>query len=144
MSGDRSESVGHFSNQFLSATTFRHGSRPTGNLLVGSYYTHELLEYSGTTGAFLLPFVPEGSGGLTFPSGLAFGPDGDLFVLGTFNSHATTGAFVTGFVPPGSGGLNVPTVLTFGPIPEPSTLSLLGIGASLAAWGWRRRQLAAG
>ncbi len=99
---------------------------PNGNLFVVSYYTAQVLEYDGNTGAFITAFVTNGSGGLSFPSDLAFGPNGDLLVTSTANSHppspfnqvldyAKDGTFVAPFVSADSGGLNVPTYLTFGP-----------------------------
>ena len=50
------------------------------DLLVLSNDTDEVLRYDGSTGAFLGAFVSAGSGGLDEPSGLAFGPDGNLYV----------------------------------------------------------------
>ena len=47
-----------------------------GNAYVSSYYNSEVLEYNGTTGAFLKVFAT-GSGGF---EGLTFGPDGNLYV----------------------------------------------------------------
>ena len=73
-----------------------------------------MLEYNGTTGAFVTAFVGAGSGGLALPIGLVFGPNGNLFVSsdGTdqvLEYNGTTGAFVTAFVGAGSGGLGFPT-----------------------------------
>jgi WD40 repeat protein len=90
------------------------------NLLVCSLFTNSVLEYDGTTGAFVTAFVPSGSGGLTFPGGLTVGPNGNLFVSSSSTNsvleyNGTTGAFITAFVAPGSGGLNDPLGLTFGP-----------------------------
>ena len=51
-----------------------------GNLVVSNSGTNEVLEYNGTTGAFVAPFVSAGSGGLSFPGGLVLGPNGNLFV----------------------------------------------------------------
>ena len=75
-----------------------------------------MLEFNGTTGAFVKVFAGFGSGGLTGPGGLVFGPDGDLFVASSSNAvlefNGTTGAFVKGF---NDGGLNGPLGLVFGP-----------------------------
>jgi hypothetical protein len=91
---------------------------PNGNLFVVDGNTSQVLEYSGTTGAFLTTFVTAGSGGLNGPVGLAFGPNGNLFVTNnasgaSFTSQVleydgTTGAFIADFIPGGSGGLNDP------------------------------------
>ena len=87
------------------------------DLVVSSH--DQVLRY-GQTGAFIDAFVPAGSGGLNGPSGLVFGPDGNLYVGSVFTNSVlrydgTTGAFIDVFVPPGSGGLAFPTVLVFGP-----------------------------
>jgi hypothetical protein len=61
--------------------------------------------------------------GLTTPYGVAFGPDGNLFV-GNYNQfspgnvlqfNGATGAFISTFIPTGAGGLSDPTGLVFGP-----------------------------
>jgi len=73
------------------------------------------LRYNGTTGAFIDTFA-SGSG-LSGPAGLAFGPDGNLYV-GSFNSDAvlryngTTGAFIDTFA--SGSGLSGPVGLLFG------------------------------
>ena len=83
-----------------------------------------MLRYDGTTGAFIDVFVPRGSGGLTAPWALTFGPDCSLYVAGGHGDPDTgqvlryqglTGDFVDVFVPTGSGGLVVAGRLTFGP-----------------------------
>jgi len=94
---------------------------PNGNLFVSSGSgTGNVLEYNGTTGAFVTAFVQSGSGGLDRPMGLTFGPNGSLFVssLNTdsvLEYNGTTGAFLNAFVPSGSGGLTAPQSLVFGP-----------------------------
>jgi glucose/arabinose dehydrogenase len=131
------------------------GFGPNGNLFVGNVgrasFTGQVLEFDGTTGAPVGTgvFVPAGSAGLNDPLGLAFGPDGNLFVIdggGTgrvVEFDGTTGAPVgTGvFVPFGSAGLDGPSFLAFSPaaaaVAEPPSLALLGLGG-LAIAGWRR------
>jgi DNA-binding beta-propeller fold protein YncE len=87
---------------------------------VSSIHAHAVLRYDGRTGAFLDTFVPSRSGGLETPSGILFGPDGNLYVSST-DTHevlrysGTTGAFLGAFVPAGSGGLQKPLGLAFGP-----------------------------
>jgi hypothetical protein len=89
--------------------------------------------FDGRTGAYLGDFVPTGSGGLTFPQGLVFGPSGrgaaqfDLYVASAGTNRILrydggTGAFLGVFAgdDPGTpadegGGLERPIGLTFGP-----------------------------
>jgi DNA-binding beta-propeller fold protein YncE len=82
--------------------------------------------FHGTTGAYLGDFVPLGSGGLSIPTQLVFGPSVedvgqlDLYVVssGTDNIlryDGTSGAFLGEFVASGSGGLQGPVTMTFGP-----------------------------
>jgi hypothetical protein len=96
-----------------------------------------VLRYAGPSssnpGAFLGVFIAGGSGGLSTPFGLLFGPGGDLFVAscvlevpngkllfqgvpGTnqvLRYNGKTGAFKSVFVTADSGGLNCPTFMTF-------------------------------
>src|SRR5262249_42083812 len=52
-----------------------------GYLLVSSNENHSVLRYDQQTGAFVDTLVPQGSGGLTHPMGLVFGPaDHNLYV----------------------------------------------------------------
>ena len=76
------------------------------DLLVVSSGTNQVLRYDGQTGAFIDAFVPAGSGGLVFPEGLVFGPDGNLYVNSSGSSqvlryNGQTGAFIDVFVPSG-------------------------------------------
>jgi sugar lactone lactonase YvrE len=101
---------------------------PDGNLYVADAENGlgTVARFNGTTGAFMDDFVPTGSGGLSLPSALVFGPDGtkdgklDLYVgVDHLNEilryDGTTGAFLGTFVAPGSGGLNTPRMMAFGP-----------------------------
>lgn len=92
---------------------------------------NSILRYDGNTGAFVSTFVKgDGSNGpaLDFPAGLAFGPDGNLYVPNTgFTgglaavtryqgpNGSEPGAFMGVFVTPGSGELDSPNALLFGP-----------------------------
>jgi streptogramin lyase len=131
---------------------------PNGNLFVtnnasGASFTGQVLEYNGTTGAFVTDFVSAGSGGLNGPAGLVFGPNGNLFVTsydgrtggGVLEYDGTTGTFVRDFVTGGSGGLNDPLGVAFSPavvVPEPPSWGLLGSGGALclAGYVWQRHR----
>jgi hypothetical protein len=78
------------------------------------------MRYDGTTGAFKGVFIPAGLGGLNEAEGIAFGPNGNLFVASELGNavleyDGITGAFVDEFVAAGSGGLSEPTFIVFGP-----------------------------
>ena len=81
-----------------------------------------VIRYDGTTGALSKYFVPFGGSndGLTTPTALKFGPDGNLYVTSwsrrrILRYHGATGAFLDAFVPDGRGGLAEPQDLVFGP-----------------------------
>jgi RHS repeat-associated protein len=92
-----------------------------GRFLQASQDTNSILQFDGTTGAFIGYFVPPGSGGLFKPNAIIFGPDGDLYVDSyrggndVLRFDGRTGAFISTFVPPGSGGLQAGAGMTFGP-----------------------------
>lgn len=88
-----------------------------GNLYVSSFGSNQVVRFDGRTGAQLGVFVAAGSGGLSGPVGLTFGPDVNLYVTsyGTnqvLKYDGRTGAFLSVFV---SAGLNGPYALTFYP-----------------------------
>ena len=90
------------------------------DLLVSGFFSNDVLRYDGSTGDFLDPFIPAGSGGLTNPDGLAVGSDGNLYVSSSGTNSilrydGNTGEFLDAFVPSGSGGLITPHALAFGP-----------------------------
>jgi len=97
---------------------------PSGNLLVASAGSNEILEYDGQTGAFVGEFVSAGSGGLAGPFGLHFDPrpggQGNLFVTTAdervLEFDGSSGAFVREFVSAGSGGLTLARGLMFNPV----------------------------
>jgi RHS repeat-associated protein len=107
---------------------------PDGNLYVGDYGSlaggsnpPSIRRYNGTTGVFMNVFVS--GGGLTSnPTGIIFGPDGNLYVCNDLDGNSvlryngTTGLPMpspgnTGatFVAAGSGGLIRPQGIAFGP-----------------------------
>lgn len=111
---------------------------PDGNLYVISNATNEVLRYNGRTGAFLGVFVqgsidtpypiPGGPDtGLVSPTGLAFGPDGNLYVSSSrfravLRFNGKTGAFINLFVAPDSGNLFSPGALLFDTAPRARAL----------------------
>lgn len=91
----------------------------TPDLFVTSYTTNSVKRYDGMTGAFIGDFVTSGSGGISGPTRLTFGPDGNLYLSGDGSKNilkydGTTGAFISVFVPSGSGGMGTPWGTTFG------------------------------
>jgi hypothetical protein len=95
-------------------------SGPEGYLYAGSV-GGAVKRYNVTTGAFIDDFAT--GGGLTNPGGMAFGPDGNLYVNhGTTNSvkryDGVTGTYMDDFIPSGSGGLNYNQDIAFWPPPS--------------------------
>jgi hypothetical protein len=97
---------------------------PDGNLYVSSRNGDSVLRYDadgsplpapGKTGA---EFVSPGAGGLNAPRGIAFGPDGDLYVASRDSDEvlrysAVDGSFLGALVTAGAGGLDAPRGLLF-------------------------------
>ncbi len=78
-----------------------------------------LMEHPNIAKVFMDTFVAAGSGGLSNPMDLAFGPDGDLYVVSAGSNaicryDGATGAFVETFVPNEFGGLATPIGMSFG------------------------------
>jgi Calx-beta domain len=90
---------------------------PDGNLYVSSNHTSPIptttdtvKRYNGA-GAYLGDFVTADSGGLDGANGVAFGPDGNLYVgahktNSVLRYNGQTGSFMGTFIAPGSAGLN--------------------------------------
>jgi len=94
------------------------------NLFVSGTFTYPDTSVKGFDGVTGDPFPPDGTfasgGGMSFPRGLAFGPDGNLYVAseGTDNIlryDGTTGAYLSEFVAAGAGGFSSPKGLAFAP-----------------------------
>jgi DNA-binding beta-propeller fold protein YncE len=91
-----------------------------GYLYVAEEYNNDVLRFNATTGAFDRVFVTAGSGGISGPHGLTFGPDGNLYVSGRNNAvvvryDGTTGAPLGTYVTSGSGGMSLPEGIAFDP-----------------------------
>ena len=95
-------------------------SRPTaGDLLVSSRFNSHVLRYDATTGRFVGVFA---SGfGMANPNGIAYGPDGNLYVgngdeARVLKFDGQTGDFLGSFVTPATGGgLANCRAIVFGP-----------------------------
>jgi sugar lactone lactonase YvrE len=104
---------------------------PSGSYLyVASSGTSQVLKYSASTGAYV--GVAAGAG-LSKLRGIAFGPDGLLYVCSLGNNRilrfTESGAYVDDYVPAGSGGLSQPRSLAFGPNGD---LYVPSVGTSVA------------
>jgi DNA-binding beta-propeller fold protein YncE len=81
---------------------------PDGRIYVACFGDNGVSRIDAATGTPLGPFVLGGSGGLSNPRSVAFGPDGDLYVSSTTGEvlryDGATGAFVETFVDAGGNG----------------------------------------
>lgn len=85
-------------------------------LLAASVFQDKILRFDAETGAYVDDFVSPNSGGLDEPSGMAVGPDGNLYVASAQNSRilrydGTSGAFIDTFAT----NAQLPIGLSFGP-----------------------------
>lgn len=85
-------------------------------LLVASVFEDKILRFDAATGTYVDDFVPPNSGGLDEPSGMAVGPDGNLYIASARNSRilrfdGTSGAFIGTFAT----NAQLPIGLSFGP-----------------------------
>ena len=122
---------------------------PDGNLYVSGFGSHKVIVYDGSTGDLIEVFVedvigtPEDeSGGLLNAHGMAFGPDGNLYVasFGTdqvLRYNGATGAFIDVFVGVGN-GLNGTTDILFriaGDIDNDGKVGITDFLNVLGSWG---------
>lgn len=106
-------------------------------LYVSSRGTDEILRFDSNTGSFVDVFVSAGSGGLDEPSGLTFGPDGNLYAasrstLEVLRYDGTTGAFIDVFVP--ATPFFVGIAIEFGPDGNLYVMSYSIAGSSLVRY----------
>jgi hypothetical protein len=81
----------------------------------GGPFTSSILQFNGTTGAFIKTLAMPAT---CCPEAFTFGPDGNIYLSDEINVeryNGTTGAFMGTFVAAGSGGLNGPNGARFGP-----------------------------
>src|SRR5437588_10263915 len=76
------------------------------DLFVSNGRPNSILRYDERTGDFLGEFITSGSGGLINPSGLIFGPDGNLYVssVDTHSIHRFDGVSGAPLPSPGNTG----------------------------------------
>lgn len=103
----------------LVAATPPVAAQVSNKLLVSSFDSGEILAIDPQSGA-VTTFVAPGTG-LSRPTGIVFGPDGNLYVGNSttagavFRFNGTTGTLIDAFIPAGSGGLVFPEQILFGP-----------------------------
>ena len=88
------------------------------DILAAVWSTDSVVRFDGRTGAFEGTFTVGGP--LRLPSGLDFGPDGNLYVSSFYwdtvlKYDGVTGTYLGTFVAEGQGGLNQPSLLEFRP-----------------------------
>ncbi|QDU07645.1 GEVED domain-containing protein [Gimesia aquarii] len=99
---------------------------PDGDLYVSNGFEnsngsdHTVERFNGQTGASEGSFVIPGSGGLDVPNGMAFGPDGNLYVASSDTGQilrydGQTGAIIGNGVFASLGAFSEPRFITFGP-----------------------------
>ena len=93
-------------------------AKSRGDVFVANIRSSAVSRYDGETGAFKGIFVEAGSGLLKNPTGIAFGPDGNLYVSSSANNRilryvGATGKFLDVFIE--SNALQKPFSLIFGP-----------------------------
>lgn len=99
---------------------------PDGDLYVSNGFEgsdgsdHTVERFDGSTGESKGSFVIPGSGGIDVPTGLAFGPDGNLYVASSDSGEilrydGDTGAIIGSGVFASGGGLVEPRFIAFGP-----------------------------
>jgi|GEM_PF-1188400 len=91
---------------------------PDGRVLVTSGADHRVVEFD-RAGSTIGDFVPASLGGLTHPTGITLGANGNVFVSSSgtdavLEYDVVSGAFVGSFVAAGAGGLEAPFGLEFG------------------------------
>jgi WD40 repeat protein len=117
---------------------------PDGNLYLTSFLGGQVLEYNGSTGAFIKVFIAS----INTPRGIAFGPDGDLYVVDVTDNvvskyDGSTGAFISNIA--SGNGLSAPNYITFAStpsaaVPEPDSLFLAFLGLTAIVTSRRSRR----